>query len=144
MSILGDLNVNIDKHKRTPKTLKYLITPLSYGVYPIKTLPTRVTDHSSTIIDHIKTNDTLHKIIPGILRNNFISDDFPVFCNIKECTSLSPSNILSVISQNLTLMSLKKICKPLNDLVNKQPTLNVANSNRNFNNFVRSVKSVID
>ena len=32
----------------------------------------------------------------------------------------------------------------LNDLVNKQPTLNVANFNKNFDNFVHFVKSVID
>ena len=38
--ILGDLNVNIDKYRRTPQTLKY----------PIIALPTRVTDHSSTTV----------------------------------------------------------------------------------------------
>ena len=32
----------------------------------------------------------------------------------------------------------------LNDLVNKHSTLNVANFNRNFDNFVHSVKSMID
>ena len=91
--ILGDLNVNIDIHRRTPQPLKYLNTLLSYRAYPIITLPTRVTEHSSIIIDHIITNGTLHKITPGILRNDSISDHFPVFCNIKECTSLSPSYI---------------------------------------------------
>ena len=51
---------------------------LSYSAYPIITLPTRVTDHS-TITDHIICNDTLRKITPGILRNDSISDHFQFF-----------------------------------------------------------------
>ena len=92
---VDDLNVNIDKHIRTPQTLKYLNTLLRYRAYPIIILPTRVTDHSSTTIDHTITNDidTLHKITHGILRNNSVSDHFPVFCNINECILLSPSYI---------------------------------------------------
>ena len=38
--ILGDLNVNIDKHKKVPQTLKYLNTLLSYSAYPIISFPT--------------------------------------------------------------------------------------------------------
>ena len=32
----------------------------------------------------------------------------------------------------------------LNHLINKQPPLNVVNFNTNFDNFVHSIKSVID
>ena len=77
--ILGDLNVNIDKHRRTSQTLKYLNTLLCYSAHPTIRLPTRVTDHSSPIIDHIISNDTLHKITPEILRNDSVSDHLPVF-----------------------------------------------------------------
>ena len=137
--------MNIDKHRRTPQTLKYLDTLLSYCAYPIITLPTRVTDHSSTIIDHIIINYTLHKITSVILPTYSISDHFPIFCNIKKCMSLSPSYIFIRDNSKFDVGAFKEDMQiTLKDLVNKQPTLNVANFNTNLLNFVLSVKSVID
>ena len=39
----------------------------------------RVTERSSTIIDHIVANDTSHPLHPGIIRCD-ISDHYPIFC----------------------------------------------------------------
>ena len=44
--------------------------------------PTRVTATSSTLLDHILTNDTISQITPGIL-NSDVSDHFPTFISIK-------------------------------------------------------------
>ena len=104
--------MNIDKHRRTPRTLKHLNARQSYSAHPIITLPTRVTDHSSTIIDHIITNYTLHKNIPEILPSDSIRNHFAIFFNINKCTVYHSVHhtFLSVIGQNLTLMRLNKIC----------------------------------
>ena len=44
--------------------------------------PTRITATSSTLIDHILTNDTSSQITPGIL-NSDVSDHFTTFVLIK-------------------------------------------------------------
>ena len=47
--------------------------------YPIITKPTRVTEHTATLIDHIYTNSVDVEISSGILTID-ISDHLPVFC----------------------------------------------------------------
>ena len=49
---------------------------------PIITVPTRVTDTSSALIDHVITNDTSHCIRPGVIQNANISDHYPIFCEV--------------------------------------------------------------
>ena len=46
------------------------------------TEPTRISDSSATIIDHILTNDFEHSVIPGIVETNEISDHYPILCQI--------------------------------------------------------------
>ena len=46
---------------------------------PLITKPTRITDHSKTLIDHIYTNMPLSEVLSGIAVCD-ISDHLPVFC----------------------------------------------------------------
>ena len=55
---------------------------LSHGVLPLITLPTRVTDVSATIIDHVLTNDIKHSLEPGEIQTQVISDHYPLYCQI--------------------------------------------------------------
>ena len=48
------------------------------GFYPTISKPTRIANHSATIIDNIFTNITQHKIHSGILYTD-ISEDLPIF-----------------------------------------------------------------
>ena len=47
----------------------------------IISLPTRVTDTSATLIDHIITNDCKNSIFAGIIKTD-LSDHYPIFCAI--------------------------------------------------------------
>ena len=48
------------------------------SMYPLIHYPTRVTDHSVTLIDNIFTND-IDDMFSGIILAD-ISDHFPIFC----------------------------------------------------------------
>ena len=50
----------------------------SHDLLPVITKPTRITNHSATLIDHIYTN-TVNSLVSGILTID-ISDHLPVFC----------------------------------------------------------------
>ena len=53
--------------------------------YPLINVPTRVTDNSSTIIDHIITNDHTHNISSGVIKTD-LTDHFSIFYTISNVT----------------------------------------------------------
>ena len=75
--IMGDFNLNltnINSHQVNDFTNNMYAT----GFYPTISKPTRIANHSATIIDNIFTNITQHKIHSGILYTD-ISDHLPTF-----------------------------------------------------------------
>ena len=84
-----DFNLNIksvpdlrfpDRH-----VSEYLDMLISNGYYPLINVPTRVTDNSSTIIDHIITNDYTHNISSRVIKTD-LTDHFPIFYTISNVT----------------------------------------------------------
>ena len=45
-------------------------------------MPSRVTDDSATIIDHVLTNDIKHSLESGVIQAQDISDHYPLYCQI--------------------------------------------------------------
>ena len=77
------LNTDIFPTKLTPGSSTYIDSLNSFGLVPIVTIPTRVTDTTSTIIDHIITNDTSRVIKPGVIRHDSKAfDHYVIFCSI--------------------------------------------------------------
>ena len=69
---------------------------ISYGTFPLIAKPTRVTQNSSSIIDHIISNDIKHPILPGIFQTCNVCDHYPIFCKIG--TFLTENNKISTKS----------------------------------------------
>ena len=79
--VIGDFNENLLKYNKDKQTSEYLDMLLSLGFMPIITKPTRITDHTATLIDHIYTN-TPEKLIESGICLADISDHLPVFCTM--------------------------------------------------------------
>ena len=62
--------------------MHFINTLISCGTFPIITKPTRVTDTTATIIDHIITNVMNHEILPGVIGTSEVNDHYPVFCQV--------------------------------------------------------------
>ena len=54
--ILGDMNIDLLKHHTHLQTGRYLDMLYSHNLLPVITKPTRITNHTATLIDHIYTN----------------------------------------------------------------------------------------
>ena len=54
--IMGDFNIDLLKFQSHEKTKYFIESMLTTGYLPVITKPTRVTDHSATLIDHIYSN----------------------------------------------------------------------------------------
>jgi hypothetical protein len=76
--LLGDINVNLLNHDKHQQTQNYLETLLDHGMLPLITLPTRITQSSSTLIDHIFTSLKHDSFDSGIIYSA-ISDHLAIF-----------------------------------------------------------------
>ena len=97
--LIGDFNINLvstdDTNSLSNSATAYIDTLSSNGYFPIISLPTRVNDHSASIIDHIVTNDHLHSVSPGIIKCD-LTDHYPIFCIV---TNLSIKKTIQPIYQ---------------------------------------------
>ena len=78
--LAGDINIDLLK-TNLQSTQDYLNTMLSYNLIPSIIIPTRVTDRSSTLIDHIFVRLPKSKVNNQITSGNFISDISDHFSN---------------------------------------------------------------
>ena len=81
--ILGDFNINFNRDNRMNSANLYINSILSHGATPLITKPTRISNNSSTIIDHIITNDSKHKLQSFIVKSD-LTDHYPIFCVINK------------------------------------------------------------
>ena len=81
--LCGDFNLDILKHNTNHGTKYFLDTIYSLGLYPLIDRPSRITNHSSTLIDNIFTNAKEYTNVSGLLIN-YITDHLPIFafCDI--------------------------------------------------------------
>ena len=79
--IVGDVNIDFLKYNSDAQTSEYLDMLFDLGFMPVITKATRLTDHTSSLIDHIYRN-TPEKVIKSGICLADISDHLPVFCAI--------------------------------------------------------------
>jgi len=75
--LAGDFNVDLLKCNTNPRSSEFLELLFTYGLLQIVTKPTRCTDNSASLIDHIITNQCVPNFSTTILTSK-ISDHFPV------------------------------------------------------------------
>ena len=125
----------------------YINSILSHGAITLITKPTRISNNSSTIIDHIITNDSKHKLQSFIIKSD-LTDHYPIFCVINKNSINNKKNIEQFFYRDKTKFCSKSFCKELQtDLDNyfsHRPTLSSENFNELFNNFVHIISHSID
>ena len=117
--LVGDFNLNIkplpDSKFPDRYASKYLDMLISNGYYPLINVPTRVTDNSSTIIDHIVTNDHTHNILPGVIKTD-LTDHYPILCTISNLT-LKKSH-KPTFRRDFSMFNADDFCNHLNNEIN--------------------------
>ena len=85
---LGDVNIDLLKYDQNNYTKTYLDNLISYNFFPVLLMPSRITDRSCTLIDHIyykpnlRKGYNLHNVITGNIFAD-ISDHLPGFIILK-------------------------------------------------------------
>ena len=138
---MGDFNINLVNYDSHPETNDFINLMVSHYLLPHILHPTRVTDHSATIIDNIFCNTLEFDTLSGNLLSK-ISDHFPQFLVIKNVAVPYKNCSLfqydySKFSEHLFLDDFKKL--------SWEHTLNNQNLNINvkFDRFDEKVHSTV-
>ncbi|MGB5437968.1 MAG: endonuclease/exonuclease/phosphatase family protein, partial [Maribacter sp.] len=77
--LLGDFNINLNNAQTIWNSTTTLL-----GLHQLVLNPTRITDTTATLIDHIYTDNK--KIVSNVyVSNSSISDHRPIFCSVSMC-----------------------------------------------------------
>ena len=79
--IFTDTNIDILKHGVDPNADFLIDLSMSFGLFQLITKATRIHGVSTTLIDHIFTNDISENIVSGVLTDS-LSDHFITFCTL--------------------------------------------------------------
>ena len=74
---MGDFNLNLLNVTSCKRVNEFLDVCMFNNIYPLIHTPTRVTNHSASLLDNIFTND-LEEVFAGVILGD-VSDHFPVF-----------------------------------------------------------------
>ena len=80
--ISGDFNINLLNYDKHPLTQDFINTLSSFFLEPHILRPTRITSHSSTLIDNIFFNSIEYQTVSGNLSHD-LTDHFPNFLIIE-------------------------------------------------------------
>ena len=145
--IIGDINIDINRtNQNSPQADRYMQVITSNGAFSLTTKPTRVTDKTATVIDHIITNDTAHSSLPRVIRTS-LTDHYAIMCKISKIEKLGKKLPISLFRNK------KNFCPEafsdnldweLGNLISNNFPLNRDNFNKTFDQFVNLIAKIID
>ena len=109
---MGDFNIDLAKIDTRIESENFLNTLVSYYFQPFILQPTRITDHSATLIDNIFLNSIEHSIISGnivydltdhlpnfIIINKLLDTTDDVNCFRRDYSKFNEENFINDMSQ---------------------------------------------
>ena len=141
--LCGDFNINI-LNQTNNVTNKFLHCLYSLCMFPLINKPTRITNHSATLIDNIFTNAFGISHNSGILVND-LSDHLPIF-SIRE-ENLVISNDVPMVSyikvRNKSKKNMKIFCEEL-VMESWQSVYSAVNVNTAYDNFIQIIDNLFN
>ena len=145
--ILGDMNININKtNQNYPQADRYMQAITSNGAFSLITKPTRVTDKTATVIDHIITNDSAHSILPRVVLSA-ITDHYPIMCKISKIDTFCTKSPIPLYRNKKNFCSeafSNDLDKELGNLISSKFPLNTDNFDEIFDLFVNLIAKITD
>ena len=139
--LMGDTNIDLMKYKSHKIISDYLDALMSNNLYPIITKPTRVSQTTSTLIDHIFAKKSDLQYLGGTLIND-ISDHYINFVSIfpqKKCVQkVKTVTYRSLCEQNVNKMNDDLLAHNWNNV------LNISDPCLAYNEFINTYNHYLD
>ena len=140
--LMGDFNIDLIQFDTHPETEEFVNTLESYSFHPHILKPTRITDHSATLIDNIFFNSLEHHAISGNVLSG-ISDHLPNFIIINKLSAL-PKNF-KIYRRNYSSIDKDSLAAEFSNIDwNEILPTNGANASTIFQSFYNVVSKIID
>ena len=111
--VFGDLNLDLLKHNDS-SVFEFINLMYSFSLFPLITRPTRITDASATLIDHIWVSQLESNISNHIIHTD-ITDHFPVVSQFKFHNSIK-RNPVYINKRVITQTALENLSKDLSQV----------------------------
>lgn len=139
--LLGDFNLDLLKFESHPDTDSFLSTLGTFYFQPQILQPTRITNHSATLIDNIFFNSLEHFVFSGNLCYD-LTDHLPNFLIVSKLSSLPASTKVfrrdySSLDKEILIRDIQSI--DWNGLIKKAP-----DPSSMFDNFYIKLSEVVD
>jgi hypothetical protein len=116
ISLIGDFNIDLLKINERIVYRDFLDNIISSGLHPLITFPTRIAEHSATLIDNVFTNYPMtDSDLTGILVSE-ISDHFPYFYTMKLDVQDRQQSSSLIYTRKFTPESLDKLYNEIDSL----------------------------
>ena len=142
--VLGDFNINILQQNIEPAA-SYINMLHSNAFFSLLDKSTRITESSSTLIDHVITDITKCKIVPGIIDYQ-LTDHLPTFVTISNIKKHSHNT--TKFYRNMKQFVSNEFCQDLQMSLEEyfcsMPELDSLNFNDVFHHFLNTIKTVIN
>ena len=141
--IIGDFNLNCLAYFENNKVKKFYNSMFEKRAIPIINRPTRVTNHSATLIDNIITTDifdgTLKK---GIIKTD-VSDHFAIFFSCRLTNKKTSFDKIKIKKRVFSEKNIKSFKEQL-ELLHWEHIDLSSNGNTIYNTFVNTIHDVYD
>ena len=139
--LMGDFNINLMNHDAHAQTNEFLDLMYSNSFYPLINKPTRITSHSSTLIDNIFHNSFTNDQLAGILYAD-ISDHLPIFV-LSKSVEVACKETNSFVHRRVNDRSISAFRCQLRDY-NWHDLYNVEDAEAAYNYFLSKFLSIYD
>jgi len=139
---LGDANIDMIRYDTNVEAQNYFNVMSQHGFTPVISRPTRITDHSATLIDHIFTNTISNFQKSGIITDHF-ADHLGVYMKI---SFRVPVNKVNKGSYNYTEFNQtnKNVFQNLIQTADWQEVYQSTDAENKYNNFLRIYEKCYD
>ena len=129
--LIGDVNINIFLINNAKYAGDYDNELTSNGYFPLITISTHVTHVSSTLIDHLISNDQKDSIFSLVIETD-LTGHYPMICSVNTFTFFNKLN-QQMFKRDLLNFNAENVCEDLH-----KSTLNIFHQNNaiNPNNFM--------
>ena len=132
--IMGDLNVNVERQNATLTCIKWKHITELYDLHQLIQEPTRITAHSSTLIDHLYVS-TPENVTESFVPKIAVSDHYPIcFTRSTAKRQLKRHDHKSINYRCFRKFNENDFCNDLSIALNTLHTSN-SDTNQNFDNW---------
>ena len=139
--IMGDFNLNLINYESYTGTNDFINTIGSYFFHPHILQPTRLTDHSATLIDNIFFNSVVHHTISGNIIYD-LTDHLPNFLIINKFSTL-PKNS-KIFRRDYSNFNESLLSQEIQSINWNEEITNDGNPNSLFDAFYTKLTAIID